>query len=124
MNAFLWVLQGLLAVMYFAGGAYKTFMFDELAGAMAALPRGGWRAVGVFEMVGGVLLVVPAATGWMPHLTPLAAIALTVETLALAAFYASYSLDVAATNPLVWAGLMALLVAVVAYGRNAGHLPA
>lgn len=91
----------------------------ELAGAMTALPRGGWRALGVVEMLCGILLVVPGATGWMPHLTALAAAVLTVETLALAAFYASYSLTIAATNPLVWAVVMALLVAIVAYGRYA-----
>ena len=119
MNTFLWILQLVLALFYVAGGAYKTFMFDELAGAMNALPRGGWRALGVVEMVGGILLILPGATGWMPHLTALAAAVLTVETLALAAFYASYSLAVAATNPLVWAVVMALLVAIVAYGRYA-----
>lgn len=119
MNTLLWILQVALAVVFVAGGAYKTFMFDELAGAMNALPRGGWRALGVVEMVGGILLVLPGVTGWMPHLTALAAAVLTVETLALAAFYASYSLDVAATNPLVWAVVMALLVAAVAYGRYA-----
>ena len=94
-------------------------MFDQLEGAMSALPRGGWRALGVVEMLGGILLVVPDATGWMPHLTALAAAVLTLETIALAAIYARYSLDVAATNPLVWAVVMALLVAAVAQGRYA-----
>src|SRR2546421_891022 len=49
---------------------------------MRALSRGGWRALGVLEMVGAVLLVVPAAAHWMPVLTPLAAAALALETLA------------------------------------------
>jgi hypothetical protein len=61
----------------------------------------------------------PPAPGWMPHLTALTAALLTIEALALAAFYAGYSLAVAATNPLVWAVVMALLVAIVAYGRYA-----
>ena len=119
MNVLLWVLQVALALLYLAGGAYKTFMFDELANQMNALPRGGWAALGVFEMLCAVLLVVPAAAKWMPVLTPLAAAALAVETLALAGLYARYSLQLTAANPLVWAAVMGLLVAFVAYGRYA-----
>jgi hypothetical protein len=73
--------------------------------------------LGVFEMVGAVLLVVPAAVKWMPALTPLAAAALALETLGLAALYARYSLEIAVTNPMVWALVMGLLAAFVAYGR-------
>ena len=119
MNILLWVLQVALALLYLAGGAYKTFMFDELASQMAALSRGGWRALGVLEMVGAVLLIVPAAAKWMPVLTPLAAAVLALETLAIAGLYARYSLKLAATNPLVWAVVMGLLAAFVAYGRYA-----
>jgi len=119
MNVLLWILQVGLALLYLAGGSYKTFKFDELASHMRALSRGGWRVLGVLEMMGAVLLVVPAATMWMPVLTPLAAAALALETLGLAAVYARYSLKLAATNPLVWAVAMGLLAAFVAYGRYA-----
>lgn len=119
MNILLWVLQAVLALLYLSGGAYKAFSFAELANQMTALPHGGWRALGVLEMVGAVLLIVPAATKWMPTLTPIAASVLALETLALAGLYASYSLEVAATNPLVWSVVMGLLVAFVAYGRYA-----
>src|SRR5918996_3822747 len=119
MNILLWVLQVALALLYLAGGAYKTFMFDELANQMTALPRDGWAALGVLEMLCAVLLVVPAAAKWMPVLTPLAAAALALETLALAGLYAQYSLQLTATNPLVWAAVMGLLVAFVAYERYA-----
>jgi len=119
MNVLLWVLQIGLALLYLAGGSYKVFKFDELANQMRALSRGGWRALGVLEMLGAVLLVVPAAAQWIPILTPLAATALALETLALAGLYARYSLKLAATNPLVWAVVMGLLSAFVAYGRYA-----
>ncbi len=119
MNVLLWVLQVALALLYLAGGSYKVFKFDELANQMGALSRGGWRALGVLEMVGAVLLVVPAAAQWVPILTPLAAGALALETLALAGLYARYSLKLAATNPLVWSLTMGLLAAFVAYGRYA-----
>src|SRR5437867_12090012 len=119
MNVLLWVLQVALALLYLAGGSYKVFKFDELANQMRALSRGGWRALGVLEMLGGVMLVVPAAAQWIPILTLLAATALALQTLALAGLYARYSLKLAATNALVWAVVMGLLSAFVAYGRYA-----
>lgn len=45
--------------------------------------------------------------------------ALALETLGLAGLYARYSLKLAATNPMVWAVVMGLLTAFVAYGRYA-----
>jgi hypothetical protein len=119
MNILLWILQSALAFLYLSGGAYKTFAFGELANQMQALPHSGWRALGVVEMVGAVLLIVPAATKWMPQLTPLSAAVLAVETFALAAVYASYSLKLTPNNPLIWAVLMGLMAAFVAYGRYA-----
>lgn len=56
---------------------------------------------------------------WLPVLTPIAAVVLTLETLTLAVIYARYSLQLAATNPLVWSVVMALVVGFVAYGRLA-----
>ena len=119
MNILLWVLQIALAVLYLSGGAYKVFKFDELAKYMAALSSGGWRVLGVIEMLGAALLVVPGAVKWMPVLTPLAGAALALETLALAALYARYSRKLSASNPLVWGVVMGLLAAFVAYGRYA-----
>ena len=119
MNALLWTLQAVLAFLYLSGGAYKTFKFEELAKQMRTIPHGGWRALGVIEMVGGILLIVPAITRWMPELTPLAAALLASETLGLALLYARQSLKVAASNPMVWAAVMGLLAAFVAYGRYA-----
>ena len=126
MNVLLWVLQIALALLSLSGGAYKVFMFDELAKvpAMGALARGGWGALGVFEMLCAVLLVVPAAANWMPVLTPLAAAALALESLALAGLYARYSLELTATYPLVWVVVMGLMAAFVAYGRYALRPPA
>jgi hypothetical protein len=123
MNALLWVLQVALALLYLAGGAYKVFSFDELTSQFDALPRGGWSALGVVEMVGAVLLIVPAAAKWMPVLTPLSATVLALETLALAGLYARYSLKLTVTNPLVWAVVMGLVAAFVAYGRYALRPP-
>jgi len=121
MNILLWVLQVALALMTFSGGAYKIFQYDAIAQvpAMSALPRSGWGAIGVLEMVIAVLLVVPAATKWMPVLTPLAAVALALESFALAGLYGRYSLQLSATNPMVYVIVGGLVAAFVAYGRYA-----
>lgn len=119
MNILLWILQLALAFLYLSGGAYKVFGFDELATQYGLLSRGGWSALGVVEMVGAVLLIAPAALKRLPVLTPIAAAALALEGLGLSVLYARYSLEVAATNPLVWSAVMALLTAFVAYGRYA-----
>lgn len=121
MNVLLWVVQVPLALLTIAGGAYKVFMFDELAKvpAVGALSRGGWAALGVLEMLCAVLLVVPAALKWMSVLTPLAAVALALESLGLAVLYARYSLELTATNPLVWVVAIGPAAAFVAYGRFA-----
>jgi len=101
-------------------------MFDQVANEVwyTALPRGGWGALGVFEIVCGILLIVPAAANWVPALTSLAAAALALETLALAGLYGRFSLKLTAANPLVWAVVMGLLAAFVAYGRYGLRPPA
>jgi hypothetical protein len=119
MNIFLWVLQAALAFLFLSGGGFKLFKFEELAKDFTAIPHAVWRALGVLEIVGAVLLIVPAAAEWMPQLTPLAATVLAVEALALAALFASYSLKVTASNPLIWNVAMGLIAAFVAYGRFA-----
>jgi hypothetical protein len=117
MNILLWVLQVVLALLYLAGGGFKAVNPADPAKQIRAIRPAAWRALGVFEVMGAVLLIVPAAAKWMPALTPLAAAALALETLALAAVYARYSLKVTAANPLVYAVPMALMAVLVAFGR-------
>lgn len=120
MNVIVWIVQIALALLAVAGGAFKVFMFDELAKvpAAASLSQGGWSALGVLEMVCGALLILPAALRWMPRLTPIAATVLALESLGLAVLYGQYSTELVATNPLVWAALMALAAIFVVYGRS------
>jgi DoxX-like protein len=117
MNILWWILQAVLAFLYLSGGAYKIFKVETLAGHFRGLPPNAWRALGVIEIAGGVLLVVPATVTGVPMLTALAAAVLAIESLALAAAYARKSLKLVAANPLVWCAPMGLLAAVVAYGR-------
>jgi hypothetical protein len=119
-NVLLWVAQVALALLALSGGGYKVFSFDAVANMAwyPALPRSAWSALGMFEMVCAVLLIVPAAAKWRPRLTPRAAAALALESLALSGLYARYSLQLTAANPLVWSAAMALLAALVAFGRS------
>lgn len=82
MNVVLWVLQGLLGAAFLMAGLMKmTQPKDKLA------PRLPWvedysvgtvRFIGVAELLGALGLILPAATGILPILTPIAATALTV----------------------------------------------
>ncbi len=121
MNVILWIVQGVLAVFCLAGGSFKVFRYAELAQVPAAsvLSQGAWAALGVFEMICGVLLIIPAALKWKPMLTPAAAAALALECLILAVVFSRYSLELTAANPLVWVVAMAFMAAFAAYGRRA-----
>lgn len=116
MKVFLWGLQTVLAFLYLSGGAYKAFMFEELAKHPVGFTRPVWTALGALEITGAILLIVPAATKWMPVLTPIAAAVLALETLTLAGLYARHSLAFTVENPMAWAIVMGLLAVVVTYG--------
>ena len=117
MSVFLWVLQGVLALLLVSGGAYKIATRAGLAKQFAVLSSGAWGALGAVEIVAGVLLIVPAATGWWPVLTPWAAVAIVLESLALVGVYGRVSLAFTAANPLVFAAGMGLVAALIAVGR-------
>jgi len=91
MNIALWVLQGLLAVMFLMSGMMKAFQYEK---AKASLPwvkdatKGFVGFVGVAEILGGLGLILPWATGILPSLTPVAALALAVVMLLAAGFHA------------------------------------
>ena len=118
MNALLWTLQIALAFLYLSGGAYKLSKPDALSKQVrGVLSSTAWRALGAIELLGGLLLVVPAALGRMPMLTAHAAALLAVETFFLVAIYARQSHKLVVANPLVWAAAMGVIAAFVAYGR-------
>lgn len=77
MNIFLWVLQVLLALFFIMVGFTKGF--SPLAEMVARVPwvadTPSWvpRLAGISEILGGVGLILPAATKIKPMLTPLAA---------------------------------------------------
>lgn len=122
MNIALWIAQSLLALLLVSGGGYKLFQSAELAAQFASVPPGVWRVLGVIEIIGGLLLILPLALRWMPQLTPLAAAVLLVEALWLSVVYGRQSTALTAENPLAWSVLMVVLLAFVALGRSRGSI--
>lgn len=117
MNVLVWILQGGLALLLLAGGAYKLFAGAEVAKQVPSVPRAAWAVFGTIEVVAGIVLIVPAAFGSMPGLTPLAAVVVAVESLVLSVAYARTSLAMRAANPLVYSATIGIVAAFVVYGR-------
>jgi len=88
MNTALWIVQILLAVAFLGAGVMKaTQPREKLEKGLpwvADFSTPVVRFIGVAEVLGGLGLVLPAATGIAPVLTPIAATGLAV-TMVLAA---------------------------------------
>src|SRR5258706_6529288 len=82
MNVFLWILQGLLGALFLMAGAMKaTQPKEKLPKNMTWVNRRSAntvRFIGVMEILGGLGLILPWATGIATILTPLAAVGIGV----------------------------------------------
>ena len=113
MTYILWIIQGLLALLFLWAGGMKLVLPIEAMTEQMPLPGLFLRFIGVAEVLGGLGLTLPGLLHRQPVLTPLAAAGLvlimigaTVVTLASGAVFM-------ALFPLV----VGLLAAFVAYGR-------
>ena len=116
MNILLWVVQAALALLCVGGGSFQIFKIDELAktvAAMRGLPHGLWAVLGTLGCLEAIALIVPGVIKLLPGLTPIAAVAVAVQSLLISGFYLYYG-DRA---PLPYVVVMALMGAFVAYGR-------
>lgn len=116
MNTVLWILQVVLALVFLASGSMKVFRYDvarERTRFAQVAPRQLVTFVGAAELLGAVGLVLPAATGILPWLTPLAAAGLVMVMLGASLFHVrlrEYSGVLMTTTIL-------LLSMVIVYGR-------
>ena len=79
MNIALWIVQGLLAVMFGMAGVMKTFQTSKTREQMSWTKNRSdefIRFVGISELLGAIGLILPLVTGILPWLTLLAAIGL------------------------------------------------
>jgi uncharacterized membrane protein YphA (DoxX/SURF4 family) len=83
MNIALWIVAGLLAVVYLLSGGGKLIMPKEKIAALTPSARwvedfsaGSVKAIGALEVLGAVGLILPALLDIAPVLVPLAALGL------------------------------------------------
>jgi hypothetical protein len=81
MEIALWIVCSLLALMFvFAGGAKAVMPIDGVRKMpwTQGFSEGAIRLIGAAEVLGGLGLILPIATGVLPVLTPIAASCLAV----------------------------------------------
>lgn len=114
----LWGVQALFGVMFLMAGLMKsTKPIADLAAQMVwpgDVPEAMVRFIGVSELLGGLGLILPAATRIKPFLTPLAAGGLALVMLLAAGFHASRGEFPAIAINVVMGSMMAF----VAWGRS------
>lgn len=109
----LWIVQGLLALLFlWAGGLKLILPLEKLAGPVP-LPGPFVRFIGVAEVLGAIGLILPGLLRIRPGLTPLAAAGLVIIMIGATVLGVAAG-DVAMSLIPVVVGLLA---AFVAYGR-------
>jgi hypothetical protein len=113
MTYVLWIVQGLLALLFlFAGGMKLILPLEALQGPVV-LPGPFVRFIGVAEMLGALGLILPGLLRIRPGLTSLAAAGLVLIMIGATVVTVAGGQLVPALIPVV----VGLLAACVAYGR-------
>jgi uncharacterized membrane protein YphA (DoxX/SURF4 family) len=118
MSIALWVAQGLLAVAFLAAGATKlrqpkVKLAQNNMAWVEDFSQGAIRLISAAEVLGALGLVLPALTGVLPWLTPLAALGLALLMTGAAYTHLRRKEGSAVVPPTV----LLLLAALVAVGR-------
>jgi len=121
MNIALWIVQILLAAVFLLSGVLKLRLPRETqierAPYVEDFSQGTIRIIGILEILGGIGLLLPALTGILPWLTPLAAVGLVLTMLGAVITHARRD-----EFPIIVANLILLaMAAFVAYGRFVTH---
>ena len=118
MNIALWIVQVLVGLGFVMAGVNHAFRAEQIKSQQGmqwvnAVPKGLLLFIGVCEILGGVGVILPAATGVLPWLTPLAAALLALMMLLAAVFH----LPRKEYRNIVTNLVLLALAAFVAYGR-------
>ena len=118
MSILFWICQAVAGAMFIMAGVMKsTQPKEKLAPKMPWVndySAGSVKMVGISELLGGIGLIVPWATGILPILTPVAAAALGLIMI-LAAIYHFRRNEMKAV---VFNIVLFLILALVVYGRG------
>ena len=109
----LWIVQGLLALLFLFAGGMKLVLPLEKLTATTHLPGLFMRFIGVAEVLGAFGLILPGLSGIRPGLTPLAAAGLVIIMIGATAV----TLIINGVAPALFPFVVGLLAAFVAYGR-------
>lgn len=115
MNIFLWTLQVILALHTAVGAVWKFSNSEEAVPSLSAIPHGAWLAMGVFELLLSLCLILPAFYKPLAILAPVAAICIAAEML----IFSGLHMFSGATNhgSVVYWLVVAAICAFIAYGR-------
>jgi uncharacterized membrane protein len=119
MNVLLWVLQGLVSLVFLFSGGVKLVMSTEAMQKMSPpnsimLPGAFVKFIGVMEILGGLGLILPGLTKLRRNLTPIAAFCLLIIMIGAVVITIMGPGVGAAIIPFV----VGILCAVIAYGRR------
>lgn len=92
MNIALWALQIILGLMFLMVGFGKAFQYEKTKAKMpwvSDVSKGLVSLIGIAELLGGLGVILPAATGIMPVLTPIAGFGLALIMVLAAIFHLS-----------------------------------
>ena len=109
----LWIVQGLLAIIFlFSGGTKLVLPLEAMTGPIP-VPGLFLRFIGVAEVLGAIGLILPGVLRIRPGLTPLAAAGLVIIMIGATVLTLAGGAVALALIPLV----VGVLAAFVAYGR-------
>jgi uncharacterized membrane protein YphA (DoxX/SURF4 family) len=113
-NIALWVLQVLMAALFFWHGQFSVFPPTEMVAMINANIGEGLRVfIGVAEILAAIGLILPGLTRILPWLTALAAAGLMIVMSSATVFHVSRG----ETASGISAAVIFLLVSVIAYTR-------
>ena len=115
----LWVGQILLALAFLGVGYTHALGFDQASTRpgmtwLAAVGRDRMRIIAILEILGAIGLILPAGTGVLPWLTPVAATALAVLMVLAIVLHARRPDE---GRNIVLNVILGAIAALVAYGR-------
>jgi drug/metabolite transporter (DMT)-like permease len=114
MNYALWIVQGLLALLFLFAGGMKLVLPIEAMTKQMPLPGLFLRFIGVAEVLGAIGLILPGLLRIRRGLTPLAAAGLVMVMIGATTLTLAHGGVASALMPLV----VGLLSTFVAYGRR------